>query len=136
MSRRDRGSRARGARAEALSSQPNFRRIRVERLLLEELRTLLRGAVDPALEGIRALTLELSPDGGHARVSYVVAAPRLTDESALRRTSLRALERASGFLRARLASNLELRMVPTLGFQFIGLAAAGAPQEGGEPCPE
>ncbi|MBI5545632.1 MAG: ribosome-binding factor A [Deltaproteobacteria bacterium] len=119
-----------------MSSQSNFRRVRGERLLLEELRTLLRDAVDPELEGVRPLTLELSPDGGHARVPYVVDAPQLTDESAMRRTSSRALERASGFLRARLASNLELRKVPTLGFQFVGLAAEDAAQEGGEPCLE
>jgi ribosome-binding factor A len=65
-----------------------------------------------------------------------VVAPQLTDESTLRRKTSRALERASGFLRARLASSLELRKMPTLGFQFVGLTQVDAAQEGGEPCPE
>ncbi len=131
MSKRSRSSRARGARAEELSPQSHFRRVRSERLLLEELRRALDEAADPRLQGVKPLALELSPDGGHARIPYCVQAPRRTDERSVRLRTLAALERASGFLRASLASTLELRQVPTLGFHFVGLA-----EEGGEPCPE
>jgi len=119
-----------------LSSQLDVRRVRIERVLLDELRALLREAVDPALEGVALLCVELSPDGGYARVAYAVAAEACSEESTARRSTTQALERAAGFFRARLASRLGLRRVPTLGFTFVGLEAPAIADDGGEPCPE
>jgi ribosome-binding factor A len=136
MSRRNRSDRARGARTERSSPQLDVRRIRTERVLLDELRALLREAVDPALEGLELLCVELSPDGGNACIAYAVAAEAASEESAARRSTRKALERASGFFRARLASHLDLRRVPTLGFTFVGLEAPAVSDDGGEPCPE
>jgi ribosome-binding factor A len=136
MSRWNRGDRTRGARSERLSPQLDVRLIRIERVLLDELRALLREAVDPALEGVALLSVELSPDGGYARIAYVVAAEVSSEEGAARRSTSLALERAAGFFRARLASHLDLRRVPTVGFTFVGLEAPAVPNDGGVPCPE
>lgn len=106
------------------------RQARLERILLTELASLLRDeASDPALDGIRLLTLALSPDGGHARLGYVVETA-LENEAQARRRTQPALQRAHGFLRARLASQLDLKRLPTLSFTFVGLAEGGAEWSG------
>jgi ribosome-binding factor A len=87
----------------------------LEHLLLSELRSVLQDeASDPALESVRPVDVRLSPDGAHARVGYVVA--HRGDEDAAKD----ALIRATGFLRARLTTALDLKRTPTLGFVFIG----------------
>lgn len=122
--------RTRAPEAPGSSSVQNHRHVRIEHLLLEELQGLLRDEVqDPSLAGITLLSVHLSPDGGHARVAYVVTAP-LAEEDARGRQSKEGLARAEGFLRARLAQQLALKKLPRLGFTFVGL------QEGGDPCPE
>jgi ribosome-binding factor A len=108
------------------SESTGHRQARLERILLTELASLLRDeASDPALDGIRLLSLALSPDGGHARLGYVVETA-LEDEAQARRRTQSALQRAHGFLRARLASQLDLKRLPTLSFTFVGLAEGGA----------
>lgn len=105
------------------------RHARLEHILLIELQSLVSDeATDPALAGVRLLSVHLSPDAGHARVAYVVTAP-LTREHAVRHESARGLARATGFLRARLAAQLDLKKLPGLTFTFVGVDA------GGEPCP-
>jgi len=109
------------------------RQARLEHILADELQSLLRDeATDPALEGINVLSVHLSPDAGHARVAYAVTAP-LQLEQEKGRSSKAGLERATGFLRSRLASHLNLKKLPKLGFTFVGLVA---PTSGGTPCPE
>lgn len=99
------------------------------------MQSLLRDEVsDPALEGIQVVSLKLSPDGGHARVGYVVEAPLGKEHQAKQRTQM-ALERAAGFLRARLASQLDLKRLPRLTFTFIGVVVAGSSDEGGGEWP-
>jgi ribosome-binding factor A len=99
---------------------------RIEHLILDELQSLIRDeAADPALEPVRLLKVQLSLDGGHARIAYVVTgAP--SDEHALQHRAEAGLKRASGFFRARLA-RLELKKLPKLSFTFVGVT------EGGEP---
>jgi ribosome-binding factor A len=109
---------------------------RLESILLEQLRSLLRDeASDPALDGLRLMSLRLSIDGGHARVAYAVGvAPH--DCMQIERSSREALGRATGFLRARLGDLLDLKRLPTLTFTFVGVQEAGVapdPGEGGEP---
>lgn len=112
----------------------SHRQARLERLLRTELQSLLRDeASDPALEGIELVSLTLSPDGGHARIAYAVSAEGENETSVKSRTRS-ALDRATGFLRARLATQLQLKRVPKLGFTFLGLSER--PAEGGEPWGE
>jgi ribosome-binding factor A len=100
-------------------SEP-FRHERIERAVLEELRSLLQAEVlDPALTGVWLVDVHLSPDGKHARVSYAVRGG--ADEAAIGRTSKAAFTRAAGFLRSRLAAGLNLKRTPQLSFVFIGL---------------
>ncbi len=111
------------------------RQERLERILLDEVQTLIRDeAADPALDGVRLVSVQLSADGGHARIAYAVEAS-LSDERRVEGASREALARATGFLRARLAALLDLKRLPRLSFTFVGTRApaAGGPQEGGEP---
>ena len=100
--------------------------------MLGELRSILKDqAADPDLLGVQLVKLNLSPDGSHARVAY--AARSFAPEPEVARRTRAALEKASGFLRARLGAALELKRLPMLGFTFIGVVLADI-EEGGEPC--
>ncbi len=93
------------------------RHLRVQSVLLEELRALLRDDVsDPVLESARIAAVVLSVDYRHARVHFVLRGstvePRLVQ---------RALERATPFLRARIAEAVEMKRVPELRFVFDGI---------------
>jgi ribosome-binding factor A len=109
---------------------------RLEYILREQLQSLIRDeASDPALDGLRLVSLRLSIDGGHARVAYAVEAT-LCDSARIERSSREALGRATGFLRARLADLLDLKRLPTLTFTFVGVQEPGAASdraEGGGP---
>lgn len=77
----------------------NFRHERIQALILEELRALMRDEVaDPTLAGVRVTAVVLSADYRHARVHFA-----LTAGSEQRRVVERALVRATPFLRGRLA---------------------------------
>jgi ribosome-binding factor A len=102
-----------------------FRHERVERALLEELRSLIAAEVrDPSLENAWAVDVQLSPDGKNARVTYAVRGKG--DESAIAHATKEAFRRAAGFLRSRVASGLDLKRTPQLSFVFIGLMAEDA----------
>ncbi|HEX4385516.1 MAG TPA: ribosome-binding factor A [Myxococcales bacterium] len=102
---------------------------RLEKILHEELQSLLRDeAADPDLQAIVVVAVELSPDGGNARIAYAVQAAFAVEAEA-RDASREALARGNGFLRARLASLLNLKKLPKLGFTFLGV------REGGESWP-
>jgi ribosome-binding factor A len=112
------------------------RQARLERILREELQTLIRDeAADPALDAVRLVSVHLSVDGGHARIGYVVQAA-LAAQRQVEGASRDALARATGFLRARLASLLELKRLPRLSFTFVGVLEPGASTPGGEPWHE
>ncbi|MCL2723728.1 MAG: ribosome-binding factor A [Polyangiaceae bacterium] len=102
---------------------------RVQSLILDELRALLRDDVfDPALADVRITTVVLSVDYRHARIHFSVASGNVS-----RGTVERALLRATPFLRARLADAVEMKRVPDLRFVFDGVAP---PNDGGAPCIE
>lgn len=143
MSKRTHRSGARPSRALPLTSSPGeadagaagHRQERLERILYDELQTLLRDeAADPAVGGVRLVSVELSPDGALARIPYVVEAA-LADQRQVERSSREALARATGFLRARLAALLDLKRLPRLSFTFVAVhePGAAAPPAGGEP---
>ena len=105
------------------------RHLRVQGLVLEELRALLRDDVsDPALGEVRIVAVVLSVDYRHARVHFVLSGA----EGAHVRFIERGLERATPFLRARLADAIEMKRVPDLRFVFDGIASAE--DDGGTPC--
>jgi ribosome-binding factor A len=134
MSKRRRFNRSQSVPPETgefASEGADLRQVRLEHVLFDELQALIRDeASDPALEGVRLISVQLSPDGGHARIPYAVVAP-LSSETERGRASAAGLVRASAFLRARLAQQLDLKRLPKLSFVFVG-----ATEEGGEPCPE
>lgn len=100
---------------------------RVQGLVLEELRALLRDDVsDPTLEGVRVTAVVLSVDYRHAKTHFVLARG-----AAPQRDVERALVRATPFLRARLAEAIDMKRTPDVRFVFDGVALDG---EGGEPC--
>lgn len=92
------------------------RHVRLEGLILEELRALLRDDVeDPRLEGVRLAAAVLSVDYKQVRVHFVLNATHY-----LRAPTERALERATPFLRARLGEAIDLKRLPDLRFLFDG----------------
>jgi ribosome-binding factor A len=105
------------------------RHLRVQSLVLEELRALLRDDVsDPDLTDVRVVAVVLSVDYRHAKVHFVLTGEAMGGAPAAQR----ALARASPFLRARLAEAVEMKRVPELRFVFDGMEPSGA---GGAPCP-
>jgi ribosome-binding factor A len=116
------------------------RHLRVQGLVLEELRALLRDDVhDPALEAVGVAAVVLSVDYRHARVHFVVRGRGELEAPPVRAIE-RALERATPFLRARLADAIEMKRVPDLRFVFDGVATAGEGEgeggKGGGSCTE
>lgn len=107
-------------------SSAGYRHARLEQLLLEELRALLRDeASDPALEPVRLMGLKLSVDYRHARVHFALERGQGTLTSSEERAAAgRALARATPFLRARLADTIELKRLPDLRFVPDTSAAA------------
>jgi ribosome-binding factor A len=141
MSKRTHRSGARTSRAQQAplytgdpdADATGHRQERLERILFDEIQTLIRDeAADPALDGVRLVSVHLSVDGGHARIGYVVEAA-LSAERHVERASRDALARANGFLRARLASLLDLKRLPKLSFAFVGVQEPRATTTGGEP---
>jgi ribosome-binding factor A len=86
-----------------------------ERIREELMDLLLRGAVkDPGAHGVIVHAVKVSGDLRHARVWVRVGEP--TTDEARQRSALRALSRASGFLRRELGPRLGIRYTPELSF--------------------
>jgi ribosome-binding factor A len=144
MSKNSRRTQMRHALSELSALQPanqpedalGHRQNRLEHILRDEIQALIRDeATDPCVEGVALLSVHLSPDGGHARIAYAVVA-HLEEEQDVKRTSQAGLLRATGFLRARLAQQLDLKKLPKLAFTFVGVLQPKADRTGGEPCPK
>ena len=90
--------------------------------ILRSLSELLRFETkDPALADVSLTSVDLSRDLGVARVYYSMLDPDQDTAPAQR-----GLERASGFLRARLGKTLQVRHVPELRFVHDDSIAHGA----------
>ena len=107
-----------------------YRHARLTGLIEQELRALLADEVtDPALYGVRVRAVVLSVDYRNARV-HITAPGDVAHEKEIREEKTRALIRASGFLRRRLADEIDIKRAPDLRFVFDGLDA-GETGEGG-----
>jgi ribosome-binding factor A len=105
---------------------------RLERLILEELRALLREDVsDPALMSARITSLVLSVDYRHARVHFALCGGDSFDAGRERSRIENAFVRATPFLRAQLADAIDLKRVPDLRFVFDGVVL---PDDTEGPC--
>jgi ribosome-binding factor A len=109
-----------------LGSGAGHRHARLEGLIFEELRSLLRDDIsDPTLlSGVAIVAITLSVDYRHARVHFAIRG------DARRADVERAFVRATPFLRARLAEAIDMKRVPELRFVFDARAASGD-NEGG-----
>ena len=106
-----------------------YRLARLQTLVLEELRTVLRDSVEnPVLFSVHLATLVLSVDYRHARVHFSLP-PAPGDPAARRRIVERALSGATPFLRAQLALAVELKRTPDLRFVFDGFVASAGDEE-------
>jgi ribosome-binding factor A len=88
------------------------RGVRLENVIRDELDVIFRCEVgDPLLAAVQITRVELSTRGARARAWFSV--PQLVEAKAVER----ALDRACGFLRARLAEALGGARVPELVFR-------------------
>jgi ribosome-binding factor A len=96
------------------------RHARLERVLLDEIRALLRDDVsDPDLAPVLVTAIALSVDYRHARVHYALTGAGVGARSRVER----ALTRATPFLSAQLGDTIELKRVPDLRFVLDAAAA-------------
>ena len=108
-----------------------YRHARLQGLILEELRALLRDDVtDPAFAEVRITAVVLSVDYRHARAHFALRGVGASAEQERGRVD-RAFGRATPFFRACLAEAIDLKRVPDLRFVFDGVAA---PHDDGESC--
>jgi len=86
-----------------------YRVVRLQELIREEVNLMLNNEIrDPRLQGVSITMVELAGDGSCARLWFSA------DGDEDRR---QALERAAGFIRARLAEGLALKRTPELRFR-------------------
>lgn len=105
------------------------RHARLERVLLDEIRALLRDDVsDPDLAPVLVTAIALSVDYRHARVHFALTGVGVGARARVER----ALVRATPFLRAQLADTIELKRVPDLRFVLDAAAAPAAAIEAAE----
>jgi ribosome-binding factor A len=103
--------------SESRGGGAGYRHARLERVVHDELDEILRDEVeDPTLADVKITHVTLSIDYRAAKVYYTCTSRREVE---------RALERASGFMRARLADAVELKRVPELRFVYDAFAPSG-----------
>ncbi len=105
---------------------------RLQRLadqIQRELAVLIRDEInDPRLTGMVTIsTVKVSSDLGYADVYVTILEPTLDDnmEKSCHETSLKILNKASGFLRTELSHTLKTRTTPRLRFHYDEITAHG-----------
>lgn len=87
---------------------------RIKELLLAELASALRGVKDPGISGLMTVTgLDLAADRKVATVYYSVMG-----DAAQRKSTARALRRATPFVRRTVAQKLTLKVIPEFVFTY------------------
>ena len=96
-----------------MAKKDNFKKIKYEERLLNEINGLLRaGTNDGRLARVSITKVELSPDYGYATVSWD------TFDSGTRGDAKTAIEASAGRIRSELAKVLDVRHVPSLTFVY------------------
>ena len=96
-----------------MAKKDNFKKIKYEERLLNEINGLLRaGTNDVRLARVSITKVELSPDYGYATVSWD------TFDSGTRGDAKTAIEASTGRIRSELAKVLDVRHVPSLTFVY------------------
>lgn len=99
-----------------------------EALRAELMNMLLAGAVhDPGVKDVVVSSVSITPDLRLAKVYVRLLSLAATDTE--KKTVLRALERAKGFLRRELGQRLKLRYAPDLRFYYDESIDRGAEME-------
>ena len=105
------------------TGEAGHRHARLQDLIERELVALLRDEMsDPRLDPVRVARVVLSVDYRHARVHFTIVREgegNVVDVQGV----AHALEKATSFLRARLAEAVDLKRVPDLRFVFDGEVA-------------
>ena len=96
-----------------MTSHRTRRTIRVDELLKQELAGIIRDMKDPRVGFTTVMDVRTSPDLRHARVYVSV----LGDEED-KQATVAVLQRARGFLRARLGRDVTLKYLPELHFEI------------------
>ena len=96
-----------------MTSHRTRRTIRVDELLKQELAGLIRDMKDPRVGFTTVMDVRTSPDLRHARVYVSV----LGDEEDKQET-VAVLQKARGYLRARLGRDITLKYLPELHFEL------------------
>ena len=94
---------------------------RISDLMRKELGKLLIHEInDPRLKFISITDLHVSRDLSYAKVFYTLVDSQneseLTEKN--KQEAAKSLEKASGFMRKRLAAELDLRVIPKLNFKY------------------
>lgn len=93
------------------------RSVRVAELIQADLADLLtRHVKDPRVKGVTITRVEVSPDLRQAKVHFSRYSAEGRGSEEEMEEGLRGLERASGFLQAKLGERLELKRTPRLLF--------------------
>lgn len=96
--------------------KPSNRNSKIVDLLKKELALLIQSEIrDPRVGMVSVTGAKVSRDLSYAEV-FVTILGKNTDEDIIE--SMKALNRASGFLRSLLAKNANLRMTPKLSFTY------------------
>jgi ribosome-binding factor A len=99
---------------------------RLQELIFEELVAIVRDDTsDPALDDVQITAVVLSVDYKHARVHFALRGALEVVAERVARVK-RAIDRATPFLRARLAEAIDVKRVPELRFVFDGVAPPDA----------
>lgn len=110
------------SKSSTFSKAANSHRIhRISDQLQMELAKLIQQEVeDPRVKMVTLTGIEVLRDLAHAKIYFNVH-----DEAANKQLSLQGLKSASGFLRRRLASILDLRVMPLLHFHYDDTLSKG-----------
>lgn len=115
---------SRNRSAELPASADIIRHTRLEKLIFDELTALFSYELaDPTLEGVLVSGISLSADGGMVKAAVILPLHCHPDRQSVA-TVLKALERASGFIRVRLSEAMGLKRTPAVRFSFDALADA------------
>ena len=116
--RNHRNHRNRGIRAFRGQGKNTHRQERLEQLIHQELDGLLRFEVaDPTLEDVGVSYVELTPDLRNSQIGWSLQASEPPDDRQIVRIG-RALDKASGFFRAKLSDALGVHRLPQLRFVY------------------